>query len=222
MIITNWKNYYSVSQDLSSVGHPGAVYEPLINEDGTIFCMNFNSNTYRSKSSSEELFNACFAREVKFLTLFQKYDWCAKLLEIDYTNRRVFIEWNQDCCEKIIRLENPLPTGWQKQLETIIRDIRSEQVYKITMYPCYHFIKDNKLKAFGFYTTCSYDEQPIAIDLYRPILNEERSKFIEQIVVDGKVDFAILNEYSLKHYVKWPTDPLPGIYQRVYQTDSCQ
>jgi hypothetical protein len=183
--------------------------------------MNFNNSTYRTKEASEELLNACFEREVKFLTIFQKYDWCAKILDIDHAGRKVYITWNGDCCEKMIRREDNIadycPT-WQAQLETIIKDIRQEHIYKITMYPCYHYVdKDCNLRAFGFYTTCSYEEQPIAIDLYRPILNDERSKYIDQIAVDGKVDFAILNEYSLTQYVKWPGDPLPEIYRRVYQ-----
>ena len=220
MITTDWKQYYSVSPDKITPADTGAIYEPLVNDAGTILCMNFNNNSYRNKPASEELLDECFKREIQFLTFFQKYNWCAKLLEIDYANRCVFIEWNRDCCEKIIRMEQELCTDWQTQLEIIIRDIRSEQVYKISMYPCYHFIKDGLLKSFGFYTTSSYAEQPIDIDLYRPILNAERSKYIDQIAVDGRVDFAILNEYSLTKYVKWPGDPLPGIYQRVYHSDS--
>jgi len=158
--------------------------------------MNFNNSSYRTTESSEELLNACFEREVKFLTHFQKYDWCAKMIDVDYATRRIFIEWQGDCCEKILRrgdnVEDFCPT-WQQDLETIIRDIRAEQIYKITMYPCYHYIKENKLKAFGFYTTCSYAEQPIAIDLYRPILNVERSKYIDQNIVDGKKAFGVIN-----------------------------
>lgn len=221
---TNWKHYYSISPDRLGVAYTGAIYEPLLNDSETILCMNFNNSSYRTTEASEELLNACFAREVKFLTYFQKYDWCARLIDVDYATRRIFVEWRGDCCEKILRRGDDVadfcPT-WQQDLETIIRDIRTEQIYKITMYPCYHYVKEGKLKAFGFYTTCSYAEQPIAIDLYRPILNAERSKYIDQIAVDGKVDFAILNEYSLTKYVKWPGDPLPEIYQRVYHSDNC-
>lgn len=221
MITTNWKWYLSLSPDKVSPAYTGAIYEPLLNEDGSILCMNFNNSAYRTKEASEELLNACFEREVKFLTLFQKYDWCARLLEVDYANRKVFISWNGDCCEKMIRRGDNISdycSNWEEQLETIVRDIRSESIYKITMYPCYHYVDKNKdLKAFGFYTTCSYEEQPIAIDLYRPILNDERSKYIDTIAVNGKVDFAILNEYSLTQYVKWPGDPLPEIYRRTYQ-----
>lgn len=223
MNTTDWKHYLSISTDGIGVAYTGAIYEPLVNDTGSILCMNFNNSTYRSTSASEELLDACFDREVKFLTHFQKYQWCARLLEVDYTTRRVFISWNKECCEKIIRRGDNISVScpsWQTQLESIISDIRSEQIYKITMYPCYHYIdNDQNLKAFGFYTTCSYEEQPIDIELYRPILNTERSKYIDQISINNKVDFAILNEYSLTQYVKWPGDPLPSIYRRVYLGD---
>jgi hypothetical protein len=52
--------------------------------------------------------------------------------------------------------------------------------------------------------------------MYRPILNQERAEFVDKTWPDGKVDFAVLNKYSLTEYVKWPEDPLPQIYQEVY------
>lgn len=218
MNTTNWKHYYSINR-AGEVSETGAIYEPLVNPDGTILCMNFAPNTFRKQSYSSELRADCFAREVKYLQQFAKYPWCPKLLEVDYDNLRVFIEWNEQCCEKIICTGQPMPANWKEQLEQIVRDIRNEEVYKITMYMCYHFVdKQGIIKAFAFYTTCDYAEQPIAIDMYRPILNEERSKFIDEIAVDGRVDFAILNEYSLCNYIKWPEDPLPEIYHRVYQS----
>jgi len=173
---------------------------------------------------SKELAEDCFRREVKYLKLFQKYEWCAILLDIDTTNQEVYIEWNTECCEKIIesgRNIKSLCPSWKTQLHQIVADIKNNHVYKISMYPCYHFVKDGCLKAFGFYTSCDYEEQPIDINLYRPILNAERAEFIDKVWPDGMVDFAVLNKYSLTEYVKWPSDPLPQIYKEVYTSSSC-
>lgn len=219
MNTTNWNHYYSVD----SHGTPwptGAIYEPLVSPDGKILCMRFDpTNSFRNEPISEELAEDCFQREVKYLKKFSKYDWCANLVDIDTNVREVFIEWNNECCEKIIesgRNLNDVAPNWKEQLKQIVADIKENQVYKITMYPCYHFVKNSSLKAFGFYTTCDYSEQPININLYRPILNEERANFIDSVWPDGKVDFAILNKHSLTEYVKWPEDPLPQIYKEVY------
>lgn len=223
MNTTNWKHYYSVDNQ----GQPwptGAIYEPLVSPDGSILCMRFDpNNKFRNNPVSQELADDCFYREVKYLKKFSKYSWCAKLLEVDEDRREVFIEWS-DCCEKIIESGNSLydyASNWKDQLKQIVSDIRTNEVYKITMYPCYHFFKGNTLKAFGFYTTCDYAEQPININLYRPILNDERANFIDSVWPDGFVDFSILNEHSLTEYVKWPEDPLPNIYKEVYLDSHC-
>lgn len=219
MNTTDWKHYYSIDDQ----GRPwptGAIYEPLVSPEGDVLCMRFDpNNSFRNNPVSEDLANDCFQREVKYLNKFKNYSWCAKLLDIDLRSRSVFIEWNHDCCEKIImsgRNLNSRAEDWKQQLTQIVSDIKENSVYKITMYPCYHFIKEGKLKAFGFYTTCDYAEQPIDINLYRPILNEDRAKFIDSLWPNGKVDFAVLNKYSLTEYVKWPEDPLPEIYKQVY------
>lgn len=219
MNTTNWQHYYSIDDQ----GRPwptGAIYEPLVSPDGQTLCMKFDAgNSFRNSPVSEALAEDCFRREVKYLNKFKNYSWCAKLLDVDYPSRSVYIEWNHACCEKIIMSGtnlNNVAKDWKLQLKQIISDIKNNQVYKITMYPCYHFFKENQLKAFGFYTTCDYAEQPIDIEMYRPILNQERAEFVDKTWPDGKVDFAVLNKYSLTEYVKWPEDPLPQIYQEVY------
>lgn len=224
MNTTNWQHYYCL--DNAGTPYPtGAIYEPLVSPNGDVLCMRFDpNNKFRNKPISEALAEDCFRREVKYLKKFKDYSWCAELIDVNEDNKEVFIEWNTDCCEKIIEsgksLNNVLPS-WTGQLKQLVSDIKSNKVYKITMYPCYHFIKNGYLKAFGFYTTCDYAEQPININFYRPILNKERAEFIDKMWPDGMVDFKILNEYSLTEYVKWPSDPLPQIYKEVYTSSSC-
>jgi hypothetical protein len=216
---TDWYHYYGIDKDGFKT-KPGAIYEPLVNRDRTELCMNFNNNQYRDYSVDEDLISDCFNREVKYLTLFQKYDWCARLKDIDFKDRKIYIEWNDVCCETYINSKGSLDAycpRWTEQLEQITKDLIVESVYKVTMYPCYHFIdKNGVLKAFAFYTASDYSEQPISIDMYRPILNQERSDFINIIEKDGKVDLKEVNKHSFINYIKWPGDPLPGIYKRLY------
>lgn len=219
MTHTEWFHYYGVDKDGFRT-RPGAIYEALVNRDRTEFCMNFNNTKYRDFVVSEELISDCFNREVRYLTQFQKYKWCTKIRDIDFKGRKIYLEWNSVCCETYINTKGPLDTlcpTWQYQLEEICRDIKLENVYKVTMYPCYHFIDTNgNLKAFAFYTASDYIEQPIDIEIYRPVLNQERAEFIDKIVIDNKVDMSLVNQHSFLDYIKWPGDPLPRIYKKLY------
>lgn len=216
---TDWFHYYGIDKDGYRT-KPGAIYEPLVNRERSELCMNFNNNNYRDYPVDDDLIIDCFNREVRYLTQFQKYSWCARLRDIDFKGRKIYIEWNNICCETYINSKGSLDsicTNWSIQLETICRDIKSESVYKVTMYPCYHFVDtQGRLKAFAFYTASDYCEQPIEIDMYRPVLNQERSELIDSIVRDNKVDMALVNQHSFLNYIKWPGDPLPRIYKKLY------
>ena len=44
------------------------LYEPLISDDKTVFCMNWNPNTYfKNKDMTEEMYDFWFKREVEYL-----------------------------------------------------------------------------------------------------------------------------------------------------------
>ena len=54
------------------------------------------------------------------------------------------------------------------------------------------------------------------MDFYKPILNEDRLRLVEQLSVDGNLDMKLLVERAFNDYIKWPGDPLPTIYKKVY------
>jgi hypothetical protein len=103
------------------------------------------------------------------------------------------------------------------QLENIARDLHKEQIYKPNFYPKYFYTDSSGIMhSYAFYSASEYKEQPIEMDFYRPILNPQRKALVDMIETDGKLDMGILVKHAFTDYIKWPGDPLPEIYQRVF------
>ena len=97
------------------------------------------------------------------------------------------------------------------------KDLHKEQVYKPSFYPKYFYTDNNdQLHAYGFYSSSDYKEQPIAMDFYRPILNPDRKALVSELETDGSLDMGILVKHAFNNYIKWPGDPLPEIYNKVF------
>jgi hypothetical protein len=176
--------------------------------DDSIFCMDFNPNNERYP---EKLVQSCFDREVRYLTRVSYYNWAPQDVNIDYINRKIYFKWYGNTCE------TKLPADWKNQLETIARDLHHLRIYKPSFYPKYFYI-DNKdqIHAFTFYSASDYAEQPIDMDFYKPILNEDRLKIVEQLCVDGRLDMKLLVERAFNSYINWPEGALADIYKKVY------
>lgn len=160
-----------------------------------------------------ELIKSSFERERKYLLKLIKYSWCPELVEINPNSRRIGFKWYNNTCEQL------LPADYKDQLEQIVKDLHTEQIYKPSFYTKYFYTdSNNKIRAYAFYSSSDYSEQPISMDFYRPILNPQRKALIEQIETDGTLDMGILVKHAFTDYIKWPDDPLPEIYRKVYQS----
>jgi hypothetical protein len=171
-------------------------------------CMNFNPS---NPKYTPKLIQSSFDREVKFLSKISKYKWAPEQIQVSNLDRKIFFKWYNNTCDE------QLPSNWQMQLENIVRDLHTEKLYKPNFYPkCFYSDTDNCLHAFIFYSTSSYDEQPIEIDFYKPILNADRLELITKLSTDGKLDMGVLIKYAFNDYITWPENILPEIYKRVY------
>lgn len=159
-----------------------------------------------------ELVNEVYARECRYIEQLSKYSWAPKNVHLMKPFRQVYFQWHANTCEDLV------PDNYKQQLEQIVRDLHSEQIYKPSFYPKYFYTDDvGQLHAYAFYSASDYSEQPISMDFYRPILNPQRKALVEQLEVDGKLDMGILVKHAFTDYIKWPEDPLPEIYRKVYQ-----
>jgi hypothetical protein len=177
--------------------------------DGDIACMDFNPTSPRYP---QELVTASFEREYSYLDRLSDYHWCPEVVRVDYANRQIYIKWYHNTCQ------DRLTDDWQHQLEGIARDLAEQRIYKPGFYPKFFYFDDqNVMHAYVFYGASDRSEQPIDMNFYRPILNDARSQLVSELEVDGKLDMFVLLTHAFNDYIKWPGDPLPGIYQRVYQ-----
>jgi hypothetical protein len=100
-------------------------------------------------------------------------------------------------------------------------DLHKEEICKLSMYPKCFFIDNKKqLRAFGHFSTSRYMEQPMAMDLYMPLFNQERGQLARKLMVGNQLDMRLLREKAFNEYTKWPEDVLPKIYQRVFGQSS--
>jgi hypothetical protein len=176
--------------------------------DNSVACMDFNpaGNRY-----PQDLITSSFERERKYLLQLTKYPWAPELLEINPYTRQIAFKWYGNTCEDFV-LEN-----YVEQLEQITQDLYNEGIYKPSFYTKYFYTdNNNKIHAYAFYSSSDISEQPISMDFYRPILNEQRSKLVDQLEINGKLDMGILVKYAFTNYIKWPGNPLPRIYEKTY------
>jgi hypothetical protein len=171
--------------------------------------MDFNPT---SKRYPEALVESSYYRETRMLLQVQKYKWAPENVEAHPAERKVYFKWYHNTCQDF------MPHEWKQQLEQIASDLHHERLYKPNFYQKSFYTDDRgQLHAYIFYSTSTYKEQPINMDFYRPILNEDRQQLVDVLAVDGGLDMGTLVKHAFTSYIKWPEDPLPEIYQRVYQ-----
>jgi len=175
----------------------------------SIATMNFD--TKKSKYP-ESLVESSFNRERKNLLQIIGYSWAPELVEINPYKKHISFKWYNNTCEE------KLPTNWKEQLEQITKDLHKEKLYKPNFYPkCFYVDNKETIHAFVFYSTSDYKEQPISMDFYKPILNDDRLELVNQLATDGKLDMGILIKHAFNDYIAWPDSALRDIYKNVYE-----
>lgn len=167
------------------------------------------------------LMRSCFIRDLNFIdSPMSKYPWSAKFADETKDGYKIFLYFDGTLCQEILdrgeKLEDYCP-DWKQQLEQMCVDLHKEGICKLSMYTKCFFIDSNKqLKAFGHFSTSRYLEQPMSMEMYMPLFNNERSKMVNQLMVGSTLDMRLLRKKAFNEYIKWPDDVLPGIYNRVF------
>lgn len=185
------------------------IYRSLVSEANDVFCMDFNPT---DPKYPEELIDYAYNREVYYLKRLNKFKWCPELLENVDSERKVYFKWYHNTCEET------LPNNFSEQLLMMTEDLNREEIYKPSFYRKFFYVdKLNTMKAFTWYSSSNYSEQPLSVDFFRPILNNDRLELVEQLATDGKLDVKILIEKAFNNYIEWPNDALKKVYERVYK-----
>jgi hypothetical protein len=190
----------------TEVPNSRAIFRSLTNDN--LFCMDYNPTDTKYP---EELINYAFNREVSYLTRLQDYPWIPEVTEVDRDSRKIYFKWYQNTCETV------LPKDYKEQLLQITTDLHNERIYKPSFYTKFFYVdNNNRMRAMVWYSASDYDEQPLGVDFFKPILNQDRLELVESMATNGKLDVGLLIKKAYKEYIQWPDNPLPEIYDKVY------
>ena len=230
MNIENWKPFYKINPDDNQLIETNLIYTPLISPDGKIFCMNFDhTSKYQNEELAhwlphrpyytKEMVKFFFDRELKYLTVFSRYAWAPRILDIDYSNQRIFFEWPGETCNQIVyggrNLDDMCPT-WKDQMFKILKDIVDAGYYKTSLYPHCYFIDNGILHTFDFYGCVEANNPYVAIEDIKGMIGETSGPRFDAAVTDGILNVEILFKEALQSWVKWPDNVLSEFYQRLF------
>lgn len=220
----NWEYIFKLTN-----GYPcstNVLYTPTINPEKTMMCMHYVIDTEYMNGScvprSDELMNFFFERELNFIKLFQDKPWCPTLYDVDVKNRKILVEFNKESLnwpiyEENRSLDKEFPK-WKEDLFEVLKDLNDSGYYKASIYPhCFFYDNSGNLKMLDYYATIPKNDTKIHKDLIEPIIGvDSEHRFVE--VKNG--DYYEMGEHfknSLKNWIKWPGDPLPEFYDRIFR-----
>lgn len=196
-----WRELYKFAD-----GHPcraTTIYVPLVNELGTVFCMDFGNAEIQFDNTF------FFLRELEFLNKFKDYDWAPNVLSIDRDNKKVYISWNTDTCNTIINSDRTLDEvcpDWKKQLAIIINQLLAAGVYKLTLYPhCFYVDNTGKLRTTDFYGCVPQHDTQIPKSVVENIMSKSSAHRWAEATAGDTVDFKIFFMRAIEEHIhEWP------------------
>ena len=225
MNLINWAPYYKIDPLESRLVRSNMLYTPLINPEGNVFCMNWDSkNEYQLKHGPRENFSELidffFNKEVENLAVFKRFQWCPEIIDIDLTSRQIFFKWYGETCNNIVysgRDLNEECPSWKIQLHQIIDDIVNMGYYKPSLYPhCFYLNNRGLLHTFDFYACVSKVNCFVKFDLIKGMIGPNSMGRFDEAMSGDTVNVEILFKRALEHYIKWPDDALLKIHNRMF------
>ena len=202
--MADWKNFYKYKQGPAVAN---MLYEPLVNEDSNVFCMNWNSNNYfQNESMTEDLYNFWFDREVKYLLKLKNKTYCPEVLDIDYKKRKIKFRWYNKNLNALIENNeiNKIP-NWQNKIKDIKQNLEQENIYKINMYPhTFYFDDKNEAHIMDLYGCTDKQTRYLNVEFLKPLIRTDR---FNKFIVDNQLDtHELYNETIRTNYAEWPGD----------------
>lgn len=228
MDINNWSFYHKILETTFERETTQMVYEPRINQEKDVFCMNFcYPSQYQLKQRktypeyyTEELVENMFFREKKYLLHCSKFKWAPEILEIDDVKRQIFFKWYDNTCNEILygdhRNKNLIDLCKIK-FQEIIKEQLKNQIYKLSAYPhCYYLDNNLEMRTFDFYACCTEKETFINLNDIRGLLGDSSYRFLECTDNDF-VNLKLMFVNTMTKYSFWPDNLTREIYEKFYR-----
>jgi len=222
----NWKPYLKLDYQ----GRPcmaQQTYEPLVSDDGKTFCCNYSfPNDYQYMETADrplytnEIVEWFFYNELTYIEVFKDKSYAPEVIDVDYTNRKIYLKWYGKSCNQIMYSSNPWPQEqWRKQIRDIIIDQYDTGIYKLTMYPHCHYIDDdNNMRAIDWYG-CVPIEEPYIEEKYMQGIIHETAQFRLNETgqpIENKLNLEIMFKRSLGTHVLWGDQNMHYIYKELF------
>ena len=222
-----WKYYYKLNPD-GTPNSSNLLYSPMVNKEQTIMCMHYcTDKKYRKDENvstiDEDLLQWFFEREVKFLNDLSHLKTTPKVYDIDFDNRKIFIEWNKETLSQVLynkdrNLDVELP-DWKQQIKDFLISTKENNFYKMAMYPhCFYISKDNVLKTIDYYSVVPYSERFIERKVIEGIIGKDGAYRFDESTDNGYIDFKKFFEITVTRHltIYWPNSPFAEIFKEIY------
>lgn len=227
--VDTWSPYLKLETD-GRLCMAQQTYEPLISPDGKLFCKNYSfPNKYQYIETpdrplyTKEVVDWFFINELAWIEFFKDKPYAPEIVDIDYTNQRIFLKWYDKSCNQVMYSGSPWPeAAWRKKIKDIMIDQYQEGVYKLTMYPHCHYIDDNNnMRAIDWYG-CVPVEEPYIQEKYMQGIIHDTAKFrLEETgeSVSGVLNLETMFKRSLGTHVMWGNQNMSYIYKEIFGED---
>lgn len=221
----NWKYYRKLAY--GQLVESNLLYTPTVNPKGNIMCMHYCFDTdYRFNTPSGltiELINWFFDKEARFLSELQHLDCTPMIHEIDFKNKKIFIEFNNETLSQIINdpnrsIDQELP-DWKEQLQTMFTQFSNEGYYKVTLYPhCFYIDSNKQIKTIDYYAVVPYTERYVERKVLQGVIGPSGASRFDESTTAGLLDFKKFHELTVNKHIDqyWPHNPFKEVYKEVY------
>ena len=218
----NWEHVFKITNSYHSPTSTNVLYIPTISPTRDMMCMHYVTNIDGCAPRSIEITNFFFEREINFIKLFQDKPWCPILYDVDFKNRKILIEFHKENLSWPIysngRSIDEEYSTWKEDLFEVLKDLTESGYYKASIYPhCFFYSNDKQLKMIDYYATISKNNTKIHKDLIEPIIGVDSGQRFSEVKDGDYYEMSIHFKNSLKTWVKWPGDPLPEFYNKIFR-----
>ena len=195
----DWQFYYNLEG--TEQVRANLVYTPYVSADNKTFCMSFNRDPgYHPPSNdwTEQDLEDRFMKEVLFHERAESVMPTLQLLDIDMSNRKIFLEWHGDDFYmqslKAGGYDNVLP-DWQEQWRTRIKQMWSSNIVKISLHPNSWVAHEGTLIPFNWFYSYDMDENAVIRDMLKQISPARQAKMQAEL---DKVGLELDTPYPIK------------------------
>jgi hypothetical protein len=224
----DWKYYYKLNLN----GTPWAsnlLYTPKVNPEQTVmcahYCIDLEYRPYETTSVPEDLVDWFFKRDVNFLKKLSHLKTTPELYDVDYENRKIFMEWNKETLSQVLftpsrDLDIEVP-NWKDQMKDFFVSTKANNFWKVSLYPnCFFISKDGQLKTIDNYAIIPYEERFIERKIIEGIIGKDGAyRFDHATDEKGFIDFKKFFEITITTHLKeksWGNTVFSDIFEEVY------